>query len=84
MKTLEIKDEQVVTVDIHKFSICEAKRYLERLLIALDLDIKEVVVIHGWRRGNALLSMVRNDLRSNRIKRRFLSLNPGVTSLILK
>lgn len=79
----EFKQSEIKEVDIHKMQTWEAKYFLERLLANIDPHIKEVVVIHGYRRGNALRDIVRNDLRSNKIKRKFISLNPGVTSLII-
>jgi len=80
---VEIRDIEIMEVDIHRFYVLEAKNYLERLLVNIPFEIKEVKVIHGWRRGTALRDMVRNELQNSRIKRRFISLNPGVTSLIL-
>lgn len=83
MRSTEMKQDEVYTVDIHSYQVKEAKYYLERLLVMLAPDIKEVVVIHGYRGGTALMNMVRKELHSKRISRRFLSLNPGITSLIL-
>lgn len=71
------------TLDIHELSASEAQHLLERLLVSLPDDIREVVVIHGHRRGDALTDTVRRRVRSRRIKRIFLSLNPGVTHYIL-
>jgi hypothetical protein len=79
----KFKEEQVKTVDVHNMQTWEAKYYLERLLVDVEPEIKEVVVIHGYHRGTALMNVVRNELRSNKIKRRFQYLNQGITSLIL-
>jgi hypothetical protein len=51
--------------------------------MSLSNDVKEVKVIHGYHRGKELMNMVRYDLKNNKIERRFISLNPGVTSLML-
>lgn len=83
MSSSETRPHEVYTVDIHNYYVVEAKYYLERLLVNLPAEISEVVVIHGYRGGNDLMKMVRNELRSKRISRRFVSLNPGITSLIL-
>ena len=81
---LGIKSNEVYTVDIHNYKIEEAKKYLERLIVSINPEIKEIFVIHGYHRGDALQNMVRNDLKSKRISKRILSLNPGVTSLIIE
>ena len=75
--------KQVQEVDIHGMEAWEAKYYLERLLVNIKPNVKEVIVIHGYHRGNSLMNVVRNELKSKKIKRRFISLNPGITSLIL-
>ena len=81
--TFDLKQNEVQEVDIHNMQTWEAKYYLERLLVEVDSTIKELVVIHGYHGGTALMNVVRKELRSKKIKRRFISLNPGVTSLIL-
>lgn len=83
MNIMEIKEHEVLRVDIHKYNSNEAKYLLERLIVNLNPEIKEVVVIHGWRRGNVLMDMVRNDLMNKKITRKLISLNPGVTSLVI-
>lgn len=80
----EFSESEILFVDVHMYDVLEAKYYLERLIASINTsEIKEVVVIHGFNRGKALQKYVRNDLKSNKIERRFLSLNQGRTSLIL-
>lgn len=74
----------ILEIDIHYYDVYCAKKQLEHLLANLDEHINEVKVIHGYKSGDALLRMVRYDLRSKRILRRIISLNPGITSLIIK
>lgn len=85
MMKYDFREEEIILIDIHKYDVLEAKYYLERLIANIDNSkIKEVVVIHGYNRGKVLQDFVRYELRSKKIERRFLSLNPGRTSLILK
>ena len=81
----DFKEEEIILIDIHKYDVLKAKYYLERMLVDIDnLKIREVIVIHGYNRGKVLQNFVRYELKSKKIERRFLSLNPGRTSLILR
>ncbi|MEA4891006.1 MAG: DNA mismatch repair protein MutS [Peptococcaceae bacterium] len=71
-------------VDIHQMTKADAKLYLERLIAGLPADVSELVVIHGYRSGSVLQNLVRRELKSKRICRRILSLNPGETTLLLQ
>lgn len=72
-----------VEVDIHNMRREEAKRYLEHFLSSVNGSVKEVVVIHGYASGTVLQQMVRKSLKHYRIKQKILSLNPGITTLLL-
>lgn len=61
----------------------DAKRYLERFLSAANGNIKEVVVIHGHVSGTVLQQMVRKGLKHYRIRQKVLTMNPGITVLLL-
>lgn len=76
-----VKD--IISINLHSMNYSDAKYYLERLLVNADNNIKEIEVIHGYRNGDALMQLVRNNLKSKRIKRRVISMNPGVTNLLL-
>lgn len=79
------REGEIISIDIHKYDVVQAKYYLERLIVNIDNSkIKEMVVIHGYNRGNVLQDLVKYELRRKKIERRFLSLNSGRTSLILK
>lgn len=80
---LERKYGFTLEVDIHGMRVLEAKKQLELLLGRCGPDVHEIVVVHGYRGGNALQNMVRNELRSPKIKQKILSLNQGETTLIL-
>lgn len=72
-------------IDIHGMTEVEAKKILERYIVSLPKDVKEFRVIHGYHSGDALKKMVRDSskLRSNRIKRRKLTMNQGETIIEL-
>lgn len=72
-----------VEIDIHNMHREEAKKYLERYLSKCNGSIKEVVVIHGYSSGTVLQQMVRRGLKHYRIKSKMLSMNPGITVLLL-
>ena len=74
----------VMTVDIHEMNAADAKKYLERLLASCGDEVREVEVIHGYRGGSSLMETVRTGVRSKRIARRCVSMNPGVTTYFLK
>lgn len=73
-----------IQVDIHGMTVQQAKRELERLLNTCGNDVNEIEVIHGYTGGQALLNLVRKDLKHKRIGGRILSLNQGVTVLKVK
>ena len=70
-----------VTVDIHEMCPADAKKRLEKLLASVGDEVEEIEIIHG---GRALQQTVRQQVHSKKIKRRGLSLNPGVTVYYLK
>lgn len=72
-----------VEIDIHNMQRAEAKKYLERFLTGANGNVREVTVIHGYSSGTVLQQMVRKGLKHHRIKRKILTLNPGVTILEL-
>ena len=56
----------------------------EPLLTNAAPSLEELVVIHGHHGGTALRDMVRERLHHRRIAAKLLSLNPGVTRILLK
>lgn len=75
---------RTMEVDIHGMTQEQAKKRLEQLLNRADPSLEELVVIHGHNGGTALRDMVRERLHHRRIAAKLLSLNPGVTRLLLK
>ena len=73
-----------VEVDIHGMTTEQARRELEQFLSRISGNVTELVVIHGYNGGQALLKMVRTKLKHPRIGSKLLTLNSGQTRLILK
>ena len=78
------KETEIMKIDLHKMKVWEAAIYLNKQVASAPCEIKEIVVIHGYHNGTALMNMVRQEIYNPRIKRKLLSLNQGITSLILK
>ena len=56
---LLIPEDKRVTIDLHNMELNEARYYLDKLFETLPDDVMEIVVIHGYRKGQVLLNMVR-------------------------
>jgi DNA-nicking Smr family endonuclease len=80
----KFKEEQIITIDLHHHTVDDAKQKLQLVMAIAPSEIREIVVIHGYRRGTALRDMVRQDFKNSRISRKYISLNLGITSLILQ
>lgn len=75
---------KTVEIDIHNMDRAQAKHHLERYLSSAGKDVKEVCVIHGYSQGSVLKQMVQKSLKHHRIQSKILTLNQGVTILVLK
>lgn len=84
MLSNNFKPEEVMAVDLHNMKGWEAWLYLDKVISSVPDGIKEIVIIHGYHRGQALLNMVRENYRNEKVKKKFLSLNQGVTNFILE
>jgi len=73
-----------LTVDIHGMTVMEAKKELTNLLNKCDKNTKEIDVLHGFHGGTALRNLVRKDLKHPRLVRRILTMNQGMTTLVIK
>lgn len=81
---LERRYGLTIEADIHGMRCEEARRQLELLCSRAPRDITEIVVIHGCHGGTALLDMVRNSFSHPRVQRKYLSMNNGQTTLVLR
>jgi DNA-nicking Smr family endonuclease len=73
-----------VKIDIHGLTTQDAESELDHFLEYLDDDVDEVVVVHGYKGGTSLRDMVRKQFRHPRIKKKYISMNQGITILELK
>ena len=76
--------EEILEVDLHDMQVLEAQAYLELEIDRAMPEIKEVHVIHGYKKGRLILDMVRRDFKHKRvIGKRVVSFNAGMTVLEL-
>lgn len=73
-----------IEIDLHNLTVADGKRTLERAVMAAPDYVKEIIVIHGYHRGNEMLNMVRKQFKCHKVARKILTLNQGVTILVLK
>ena len=79
-----IPEDKKIIIDLHDMQEQEAKFYLEKAIETAEENIKEIVVIHGYRQGQVILKMVRNEFKHKRIQKKIIPYNKGITLLILK
>lgn len=66
-------------IDIHGMTVRQAELELTKYLSLLNDDIEEVVVIHGFNKGSALLQFVRREFRHPKIYKVSFTDNYGET-----
>lgn len=79
-----ITDDERIILDLHDMQEIEAKFYLERTIETAEDKIKEIVVVHGYRKGQTILNMVRKDFKHKRIEKKVIPYNKGITLIYLK
>lgn len=79
-----IPDKDKIILDLHDMQEQEARFYLERAIDTAEENIKEIVVIHGYRQGQVILNMVRKEFNHQRIDRKVIPYNKGITLLYLR
>lgn len=72
-----------IEIDLHGQTVESARKMLTTTLKNLPADVREVNVVHGYHGGNALQNMVRN-YKNAKIERKFLGLNQGSTTFMIK
>ncbi|MGB4661441.1 MAG: hypothetical protein WBI07_19875 [Mobilitalea sp.] len=77
-------EKEIIMLDLHNMRTWEAALALDNAIENADSAVREIVVIHGYHQGNELQNMVRKDYRNRKIANKFIGLNQGRTSLILK
>lgn len=79
-----ITNEERIILDLHDMQEDEARFYLEKAIETAEAKIKEIVVVHGYRKGQTILKMVRNEFKHKRIEKKEIPYNKGVTLIYLK
>ena len=70
MDDMFISETDKIVVDLHNMQEQEARYYLERAIDTAEENIKEIVVIHGYRQGQVILNMVRKEFNHKRIEKK--------------
>lgn len=83
LENMLIPRDKSITIDLHNMEVEEARYYLDKLFETLPNDIWEIVVIHGYRKGQVILNMVRKDYKNPRIKQKIIPLNKGITLFLV-
>jgi len=77
-----VSKENILEVDLHNMQVLEAKAHLELEIERALPEIKEIHVIHGYKKGQLILNMVRKEFKHKKIKgMRTTFFNPGMTIL---
>ena len=79
-----IPETDKIILNLHDMEKQEALFYLEKAIDTAEDNIKEIVVIHGYRKGQVLLNAVRNEFNHNRIEKKIIPFNKGITLIYLK
>ena len=79
-----ITNEERIVLDLHDMQEDEARFYLEKTIDTASYKIKEIVVVHGYRKGQTILNMVRKEFKHKRIEKKVIPFNKGITLIYLK
>ena len=79
-----IPEEAKLEINLHDMQVFEAEYYLDKFITTAPANIKEIIVIHGYKKGQALLNMVRHEFKHERIKEKVIPYNKGITLIFLK
>ena len=74
----------ILELDLHGMNAYQAKIAIDSTLKKAKGGTYRIRLIHGYRGGSSLMETVRTGVRSKRIARRCVSLNPGVTTYFHK
>ncbi|MCI8396193.1 MAG: Smr/MutS family protein [Clostridia bacterium] len=84
LEDLFIPNEEKIILDLHDMQEDEARYYLEKAIDTAEPKIKEIVVVHGYRKGQIILNMVRKEFKHKKIERKEIPFNKGITLIYLK
>ena len=83
MRDLLLRPEEIIEVDLHRMPLWEARLVLEDTVTQAPSYVKEIVVIHGFHKGQVLMNMVRKEFKHKRVKGIHIGMNNGETVLLL-
>lgn len=76
--------ENRIKIDAHGMTVEEIKYELDITLDYLQDNIKQIVVVHGYKYGQTILNYVRNIYNHPNIISVEMDKNPGITLLNVK
>lgn len=75
----------IIEIDVHGMNQFQAQTKIDATLKRANAGTYRIKIVHGYHNGTVLRDMIRQRYHSHpKIKRIELSLNPGVTELILR
>lgn len=77
----------VIELDLHGLRTVEAKNKIDAAIKSADPSVYRIRLIHGYRRGTGIKSMIYDEYsygRSERVVRIEPGLNEGITELVLR
>lgn len=79
-----VPSENRIKIDAHGMSVEEIKYELDTTLDFLPEKIKQIVVVHGYKYGQKILTFLREIYDHSNIENIELDKNPGVTIFNVK
>lgn len=78
-------NQGIIEIDVHGMNQFQAKTTIQAVLKKANRGTYMIRIIHGYHNGTALRDMIRREYRKHpKVLRVEVSLNPGVTELILR
>lgn len=75
----------VSEIDVHQMNRQQAKVYIDSQLKRAKKDVYTLRIVHGYHGGTKLRDMIRKEYKGNpKVIRIELTMNPGVTDLIIR
>lgn len=75
----------IIEIDIHGMNQYQAKTKIQSVLKKANQSVYIIRIIHGYHNGTILRNMIRKEFRTHpKIKRIELSMNQGITDLVLR
>lgn len=79
-----VSEENRIKIDAHGMTLEEIKYELDITLDFLPEHIKQIIVVHGYKYGQTILTFLRNEYKHINIEEVVMDKNPGVTIFNLK